>query len=36
MRIVLADDSLLVREGIAQLLNAAGFDVVGQAADADA
>jgi DNA-binding NarL/FixJ family response regulator len=35
MRVVIADDSLLVREGIARLLDEAGFDVVGQAGDAD-
>ena len=33
-RIVLADDDTLLREGIASLLRAAGFDVVGQARDA--
>jgi DNA-binding NarL/FixJ family response regulator len=31
MRIVLADDSLLLREGLARLLDEAGFEVVGQA-----
>jgi DNA-binding NarL/FixJ family response regulator len=35
MRVVLADDSVLLREGVARLLAEAGFDVVGQAADAD-
>jgi DNA-binding NarL/FixJ family response regulator len=35
MRIVLADDSVLLREGVARLLAEAGFEVVGQAADAD-
>ena len=35
MRVVIADDSLLVREGIASLLRRAGFDVVAEAADAD-
>jgi DNA-binding NarL/FixJ family response regulator len=34
-RIVLADDDTLLREGIASLLRGAGFDVVGQAHDAD-
>ncbi len=34
-RIVIADDSLLVREGIARVLDEAGFDVVGQAGDVD-
>jgi DNA-binding NarL/FixJ family response regulator len=33
-RIVLADDDTLLREGIASLLERAGFDVVGQARDA--
>ncbi len=35
MRVVIADDSLLIREGVARLLTEAGFDVVGQAGDAD-
>jgi DNA-binding NarL/FixJ family response regulator len=35
MRVVLADDSVLLREGIARVLAEAGFDVVGQAGDAD-
>jgi DNA-binding NarL/FixJ family response regulator len=35
MRVVLADDSVLLREGIARLLEEAGFEVVGQADDAD-
>jgi len=34
-RIVLADDSVLLREGIARLLEDAGFEVVGQAGNAD-
>jgi len=34
VRVVLADDSLLLREGIARLLEEAGFDVVAQATDA--
>jgi len=34
MRIVLADDDILLREGIASLLERAGFEVVGQAHDA--
>jgi DNA-binding NarL/FixJ family response regulator len=33
-RIVLADDDTLLREGIASVLRAAGFDVIGQAHDA--
>jgi DNA-binding NarL/FixJ family response regulator len=35
MRVVLADDSVLLREGIARLLTDAGFEVVGQAGDAE-
>jgi DNA-binding NarL/FixJ family response regulator len=35
MRVVLADDSLLLREGLARLLEDAGMDVVAQAADAE-
>ena len=31
MRVVLADDSLLLREGVARLLEDAGLDVVAQA-----
>jgi DNA-binding NarL/FixJ family response regulator len=34
MRIVIADDEVLLREGLARLLVEAGFDVVGKAADA--
>jgi DNA-binding NarL/FixJ family response regulator len=33
-RVILADDDLLVREGIASLLGRAGYDVVGQVGDA--
>jgi DNA-binding NarL/FixJ family response regulator len=33
-RIVLADDDVLLREGIASLLTGAGYEVVGQAGDA--
>jgi DNA-binding NarL/FixJ family response regulator len=33
-RVVLADDDVLLREGLASLLERAGFDVVGQAGDA--
>jgi DNA-binding NarL/FixJ family response regulator len=33
-RVVIADDSLLVREGIARLLAEAGFEIVGQAGEA--
>src|ERR671938_956091 len=34
-RVVVADDSVLLREGIARLLEERGFDVVGQAGDAE-
>ena len=33
MRVVIADDSVLLREGIARLLEDAGLDVVGEAGD---
>ena len=36
MRVVVADDVMLVRSGLARLLTDAGVDVVGEAADADA
>ncbi len=36
LRLVLADDSILVREGVARLLAEAGFDVVAQVGEADA
>src|SRR5262245_27409733 len=35
MRVVIADDSMLLREGVSRLLAEAGFDVVGQASDAE-
>lgn len=35
MRVVIADDSVLLREGVARLLTDAGFEVVAQAGDAD-
>ena len=35
MRVVIAEDSVLLREGIARLLQDAGHDVVGQAGDAE-
>ncbi|HEU4356336.1 MAG TPA: response regulator transcription factor [Actinomycetota bacterium] len=35
MRVAVADDAVLFREGLARLLGDAGFEVVGQAADAD-
>lgn len=36
VRVVLADDNILLREGVAGLLERAGFKVAGQARDADA
>jgi DNA-binding NarL/FixJ family response regulator len=35
MRVVVADDSVLLREGLVRLLAEDGFDVVGQAGDAE-
>jgi DNA-binding NarL/FixJ family response regulator len=35
MRVVIADDSTLLREGVARLLEDAGFEVVGQAGDGE-
>ena len=35
MRVVVADDAMLLREGIAQLLVAGGFDVVAQSSNAE-
>jgi DNA-binding NarL/FixJ family response regulator len=35
VRVVLAEDSVLLREGVARLLREAGFEVVGQASNAD-
>ena len=35
MRVVIADDSILLREGIARLLEDEGFDVAGQAGNAE-
>ena len=35
MRVVIADDAVLLREGIARLLEDEGFDVVGQAGNAE-
>jgi DNA-binding NarL/FixJ family response regulator len=35
LRVVLADDTVLLREGVAELLTARGFDVVAQAGDGD-
>ena len=34
MRVVLADDSMLLREGVARLLEDAGLEVVAQALEA--
>jgi DNA-binding NarL/FixJ family response regulator len=35
VRVAVADDAVILREGLARLLQEAGFDVVGLAADAD-
>jgi DNA-binding NarL/FixJ family response regulator len=35
VRVIVADDSVLLREGLARLLDESGFDVVGQAGDAE-
>ncbi len=35
MRVMIAEDSVLLREGLARILGDAGFDVVGQCGDAD-
>jgi DNA-binding NarL/FixJ family response regulator len=35
MRVVVADDSVLLREGVTRLLQEAGFEVVGQAGDGE-
>ncbi len=35
MRVVIADDSVLLREGLVRLLTEAGFEVVGQAGDGE-
>ncbi|MFL5914842.1 MAG: response regulator [Gaiellaceae bacterium] len=35
MRVVVADDAVILREGLARLLEEAGFEVVGLAADGD-
>ncbi len=35
MRVVVADDAVLIREGVVRILAEAGFDVVAQAGDAD-
>src|SRR5689334_329286 len=36
VRVVIADDDVLLREGVASLLERAGFEVVGQAGDGPA
>jgi DNA-binding NarL/FixJ family response regulator len=35
VRVVIADDAVLLREGVARILEEAGFDVVGQAGNAE-
>ena len=35
MRAIVADDTALIREGVARILEGAGFEVVGKAADAE-
>jgi DNA-binding NarL/FixJ family response regulator len=35
LRVVIAEDSVLLREGLASLLGAAGFEIVGQSSTAD-
>ena len=35
LRVVIADDSVLLREGLSRLLEESGFEVVGQAGDAE-
>src|SRR3954463_2930393 len=35
MKVVIADDSVLLREGLCRLLEDSGFDVAGQAGDAE-
>ncbi|MGO9973115.1 MAG: response regulator [Solirubrobacteraceae bacterium] len=35
MRVALADDAVILREGLSRLLQEAGFDIVGQATDAE-
>lgn len=36
VQVVVADDDVLLREGLASLLERSGFDVIGQAADTPA
>src|SRR5689334_25254792 len=35
LRVVIADDSVLLREGLSRLLEESGFEVAGQAGDAE-
>src|SRR5262245_6106872 len=35
LRVVIAEDSVLLREGIAKILEGAGFEIVGQSSTAD-
>src|SRR5215831_20896770 len=35
LRVVIAEDSVLLREGVARILEGSGFDVVGQSSTAD-
>ena len=35
VRVVIADDDVLLREGLASLLERSGFEIVGQAGDSD-
>ena len=35
VQVVVADDDVLLREGLASLLDRSGFEVVGQAGDGD-
>ncbi|HVI37708.1 MAG TPA: response regulator transcription factor, partial [Gaiellales bacterium] len=35
MRVIVADDSMLLREGVVRVLEDAGFDVVGQAGNGE-
>lgn len=36
LRVVVADDDVLLREGLASLLERSGFEIVGQAGDGEA
>ena len=35
LRVAIADDDVLLRQGLAALLREGGYDVIGQASDAD-